>query len=57
MKLADYVREHTYVIVCRSGNRSAQACMFMQQQGFDKVLNLRGGMLAWAQSGLPAVAP
>lgn len=50
-------RDETYVLVCRSGARSAQACMFLQQQGFDNVYNLRGGMMAWAASGLPAVLP
>ncbi len=41
------------VIVCRSGARSSQACMFLQQQGFSNVYNLRGGMISWMQSGLP----
>lgn len=40
------------VIVCRSGARSAQACMFLQQHGFSNVYNLRGGMIGWMQSGL-----
>lgn len=39
------------VIICRSGARSAQACMFLQQQGFSDVHNLRGGMMGWVQSG------
>lgn len=38
--------EHV-VFVCRSGARSAQATMFMQQKGFNNVCNLRGGMNAW----------
>jgi rhodanese-related sulfurtransferase len=42
------------VIICRSGARSAQACMFLQQQGFSNVYNLRGGMIGWMQCGLPA---
>jgi len=42
------------VIVCHSGARSAQACMYLQQQGFSNVYNLRGGMLGWMQNGLPA---
>jgi len=42
------------VIVCRSGARSAQACMYLQQQGFSDVYNLRGGMMGWMQNGLPA---
>ncbi len=45
------------VIICRSGARSAQACMFLQQYGFNNVYNLRGGMIGWVQSGYPAHLP
>ncbi|MCW9023158.1 MAG: rhodanese-like domain-containing protein [Gammaproteobacteria bacterium] len=48
--------EELYVI-CHSGARSAQVCMFLQQYGYDNVFNLRGGMLAWAGSGLPIAMP
>ena len=41
------------IVVCRSGVRSAHACMFMQEQGFDNVFNLRGGMIGWAHGNLP----
>ena len=44
------------VFYCRSGARSAQACMFMNMRGHEDVYNLRGGMIAWVQNGLP-VAP
>ena len=50
-------RSKELVFVCRSGARSAQACHFLQQQGFANVYNLRGGMMGWAQSGLSAAAP
>jgi rhodanese-related sulfurtransferase len=50
-------RDETLVIICRSGARSAQACAFLQQQGFDNVFNLRGGMFAWAGSGQPIGYP
>lgn len=40
------------VLVCRSGNRSGQAFRFLQQQGFDNVHNMTGGMLAWEGAGL-----
>jgi rhodanese-related sulfurtransferase len=53
MKLGDLDRNATLVLVCRSGARSAQACAFLQQQGFENVYNLRGGMIGWAQNGLP----
>jgi rhodanese-related sulfurtransferase len=48
--------EETLVMVCRSGARSAQACMFLAQKGFAKVFNLRGGMMGWVGSGLAPVA-
>lgn len=43
------------VFYCRSGARSAQACMFMAQRGFDQAYNLRGGVISWVQSGLDLV--
>ncbi|HRJ14394.1 MAG TPA: rhodanese-like domain-containing protein [Saprospiraceae bacterium] len=42
-------KSKTYLIYCRSGNRSGQACGIMQQQGFGKLYNLQGGMIAWGQ--------
>ena len=36
-----------YFVYCRSGARSAQACLLMQQQGFNAAFNLSGGILAW----------
>lgn len=53
LKLNELDPQETLVFVCRSGARSAQACMFLQQQGFHNVYNLRGGMLGWMQNGLP----
>ncbi|VAW72462.1 hypothetical protein MNBD_GAMMA10-2241 [hydrothermal vent metagenome] len=44
------------VLYCRSGARSAQGVGFMAQQGFDNVYNLRGGIIAWAKSGMPLEA-
>jgi sulfur-carrier protein adenylyltransferase/sulfurtransferase len=33
---------------CRSGKRSAEAAAFLRKAGFGKVLNLKGGILAWS---------
>ena len=44
------------VLYCRSGARSAQGVGFMAAQGFDNVFNLRGGIMAWQQLGMPLVA-
>jgi len=37
------------IIHCRSGARSAAAVMQLETQGFTKLYNLKGGILAWAQ--------
>ena len=57
LRISEFKRDEKLVLVCRSGARSAQACMFMQQQGYDNVFNLRGGMIAWAGSGLEIGLP
>jgi molybdopterin/thiamine biosynthesis adenylyltransferase/rhodanese-related sulfurtransferase len=36
------------VVHCKSGMRSAKAIAFLKQQGFRKLKNLKGGILAWA---------
>ncbi|CAM3404500.1 rhodanese-like domain-containing protein [Marinicrinis lubricantis] len=35
-----------YIIVCRSGGRSARASQFLEEHGY-QVINMAGGMLAW----------
>lgn len=35
------------ILHCRSGNRSGQAKLLMEDMGFTHVRNLLGGMLAW----------
>ena len=38
--------------ICRSGNRSGRAAEFLAARGVE-VLNVSGGMRAWAAAGLP----
>jgi molybdopterin/thiamine biosynthesis adenylyltransferase/rhodanese-related sulfurtransferase len=40
---------------CRSGKRSADAVDFLRKAGFRKILNLRGGILAWSDDVDPSV--
>ncbi|MBS1747511.1 MAG: rhodanese-like domain-containing protein [Bacteroidetes bacterium] len=40
-------KEDEVIVYCRSGNRSGQAAMILEQMGFKNVINLSGGMLAW----------
>lgn len=41
------------VFYCRSGARSAQAAAFVAANGFTDAYNLQGGIIAWANAGLP----
>jgi len=41
-------------VICQAGGRSAQACMFLRQRlGYDHLVNIRGGTLAWQRAGYP----
>ena len=48
-------RDRPVVAVCHAGVRSGQATVLLKQGGFTRFANLRGGMLAWNQLGLPVV--
>ena len=43
------------VVYCRSGKRSAEAIQFLQKAGFKKLLNLKGGTLAWSDEVDPSM--
>lgn len=45
----------TVYVICRSGARSRKAVEFLRANGIDAV-NVAGGMLAWADAGLPTEA-
>lgn len=46
-------REKAIIVSCRSGHRSATACGRLRKAGFETVYNLKGGVLAWQNAGLP----
>ncbi len=37
------------VVVCHHGIRSYSVCRFLEQAGFSQVVNLEGGVAAWAR--------
>ncbi|UCF09520.1 MAG: rhodanese-like domain-containing protein [Candidatus Bipolaricaulota bacterium] len=43
----------TYLIYCRTANRTGQAYRMMSDLGFDKVYDLDGGITRWSQLGYP----
>ena len=36
-------KSQSYYVICKSGKRSARACQFLSEQGYD-VINVQGGM-------------
>ncbi len=47
-------KSNTYLIYCRSGNRSAQALTTMNDMGFSDVHDM-GGIIDWTAEGFPIV--
>ena len=41
------------VIYCRTGSRSAQVCRFLNEQGINNVISLRGGIVKWSAAAYP----
>lgn len=49
--IGEFPRDGSYLIYCRSGNRSAGARQVMTELGFTDVADIDGGVLAWSQQG------
>jgi rhodanese-related sulfurtransferase len=43
------------VVYCRSGSRSAWAARLLRECGVERVVNLKGGILAWRQEVEPTL--
>lgn len=49
-------RDRHTVVICHHGVRSRQVCLYLMQLGFNHVVNLQGGVQAWANEidpGMP----
>jgi rhodanese-related sulfurtransferase len=54
---SSWPKDRDVLLVCRSGARSGRAAAQLVALGFKRVMNLRGGMLAWNAADLPVVRP
>jgi rhodanese-related sulfurtransferase len=54
-KLARF-KSKPVVAVCDAGITSSKAVNTLRKSGFESVYNLKGGMNAWGQAGLPVVS-
>jgi adenylyltransferase/sulfurtransferase len=53
-RFSELDRGRDLVVYCRSGVRSARAVQFLARQGFDRAVNLTGGILRWIDEVDPA---
>lgn len=57
VRIQELQKAKKIVFYCQTGARSGQVCAFLQQQGFDKVFNLRGGIVDWSGRGYAVETP
>jgi hydroxyacylglutathione hydrolase len=50
-------RDRPLLLYCRSGNRSGMGMSLLQAEGFERVYNVEGGVVARASGGLPLEVP
>jgi rhodanese-related sulfurtransferase len=56
-RLPEVPRDRTVVFMCHSGARSEGVCRYLEaNEGFDRLANLEGGIVAWHTAGLPVDA-
>lgn len=49
-RMNEIAKDKDVVVMCRSGKRSANAIMYLEQNGFDNLYNLEGGILAYKEN-------
>jgi adenylyltransferase/sulfurtransferase len=54
-RVGELDRGREMIVHCKSGMRSQKAIAFLREQGFMKLLNLKGGILAWADKVDPTM--
>ncbi len=55
-RLDELDKEQETVVICHHGIRSRRVALYLEQAGFSNVINLKGGMAAWAQNVDPDMA-
>ena len=50
-------RERSIVLYCAHGNRSRHVANALSDLGYPKIVSLAGGIVVWAQAGLPVELP
>ncbi|MCB1850151.1 MAG: sulfurtransferase [Gammaproteobacteria bacterium] len=56
LRMNEFPTDREIVLYCRSGARSYHACIYLMQQGFNNVINLKGGIIDWVRNRFDVVA-
>ncbi len=54
-EMAKFDRNKTFLVYCRTGNRTLGALKAMRELGFGNLFHLEGGITKWKEAGLPTV--
>lgn len=54
-RLAELPRDRDIVVICHHGVRSYHVARFLEHHGFSRVINLAGGVDAWAKEADPSM--
>lgn len=54
-RLDELPRDRTIAVLCHGGVRSARVAHFLVQNGYDKTINVAGGIDAWSREVDPTV--
>jgi len=54
-RFTEIPKDQKVVVVCRSGGRSLRAAGFLVNHGYDKVVNMKHGIIRWVQKGFPTI--
>jgi len=49
--------EDEILLYCKTARRSADAMRILNENGYEKVYNMLGGIVAWKDAGYPTVVP
>ena len=55
-RVSELPKDREIVVVCRSGNRSAQARDLLLKDGFTQVTSMAGSLNEWKAAGYPSVS-
>jgi phage shock protein E len=44
------------LVYCRTGNRSTTAVEILEENGYDRIYHMDGGITAWGNAGFPTVS-